>query len=187
MNNKEYEIFFKKLENSEIVYSSDFDIYKYFYACEHKTLDIVKLLYEKISKHYDNLTNIQSIAFTYACDSNNLDIMMYLFNNYAINFDCIYPTYFVLLKPCRLGYFDVIQFVINNFSNLDYKPYRKELIDICCDYGYYQILYYLKSRYLDFDENIDHKNYPIKSRDEAFVEWFRAGCPIRTNMKSAKK
>ena len=189
----EIQIFFKKFENSQMDCISGlgkYDIRCLFnYACRYKTLNIVKFFCDKLitQEHLIYYQDTYSVAFTHACDGNNLDVMTYLYDNYVINPNIFSGKYFILLKPCKFGYIDTIRFITEKFPDLNYRPHRKKLIDYCCNRGYYDLLYYLKSKYNNFDNGIRHERHPIASHDEAFIEWFRAGCPIRTNMKSAKK
>ena len=112
--------------------------------------------------------------------------MKYLYDNYVIDPN-IYSYHSILYYPCMGDYFDVVKFIVDKFPKLNYRRYRRELIKCCCAYGCHKILYYLKSKYPDFDKNIDHSSRWLIKGDQEFKEWFRAGCPIYTNMKPSKK
>ena len=187
------ETFFQNFEKFKIDYVGKLKKYQigdlYDHACKYKTTDEVKFFCEKMIVH-ENFEkfypNYHTHGFKYACMGNNLDVMNYLYDNYVIDPN-IFSDNIILSYPCVKGFFDVVKFIVDNFPNLNYRPNRRDLIRVFCSHGEYQIFYYLKSKYPDFDEDIDHKNYLIASHDEAFIEWFRAGCPIHTNMNPTKK
>ena len=192
MNEREIEIFFQDFKNFKSDYVNKLDNYQirgiFCYACEHKTVDVVKFICDKLIVHenFEKCSpNYHTKGFKVACNGNNLDVMNYLYDNYVINPNIYNDS--ILEYPCMMNYFDIVQFIVEHFPNLNYRPYRRNLISICCYRGHYKILYYLKSRYPDFDEDINHKSHGISSQNEEFREWFRGGCPIRTNMKPAKK
>ena len=188
----EGEIFVQDFENFKLYYVGELDVFKirdiYYYACKRNTVDVVKSICENLIVHkfFKNIfPNYHTQGFKYACDGNNLDVMNYLYDNYVIDLNIF--NYFILNYPCRMGYFDVVKFIVENFPNLNYRPYREELIICCLSRNHYKILYYLKSRYPDLDKGINYKNHGISSQNVEFREWFEAGCPIYTNMKPASK
>ena len=88
---------------------------------------------------------------------------------------------------CDNGNYDILKWIIEKFPNIDIHNDNEKIFKICCIYGNFDTLYYLKLTFLEINHNNDADWYN-QVIDPEILNWLQTGCPIHRKLpKSAMK
>ena len=93
----------------------------------------------------------------------------------------------LFINACRFGILNLVEFLINQFDDIDYHANDEEAFRYACVNGHLEIAFLLKKTFHDIDHKILDKYCHKKVKHLKILEWLNNDCRFSNTTKSARK